>query len=173
MSTETGQVDAVFWDGKIFVPGGTVEFMVNTDELSIYDIDGDTWNTGDDVPYTGGLEGYAVEIMDGEMYMLGGFDMPGQIWWTGVSVYDPSTDTWSPLAGTMNHGGWGLSAWAYDGEVFAAGETIMPISPTRRLPKRTILTAIRGAIPRWRIFPSRASARPTPWWRTTARAFST
>jgi N-acetylneuraminic acid mutarotase len=115
-----GQIDAAYIDGKIYIPGGYAGSGANSDTLHIYDISTDSWSTGADVPFTGGLEGYSVEVYNGKLYMFGGYDYASFGWVSVVYAYDPGTDNWETLA-DMTAGGWEVAVWNYDSKMYAAG----------------------------------------------------
>lgn len=77
--------------------------FVSTDLLQLYDISSNTWHTATPAPFK--VNHPNVAAVAGKLYLLGGLTdgllAPGsQLNWTATaqsSVYDPTTDTWSPL----------------------------------------------------------------------------
>ncbi|MBZ0271421.1 hypothetical protein K8I61_05255 [bacterium] len=117
-----GQIDAEHIDGKIYVPGGYRDIEDNTNTLFVYDVALDSWLTGAPVPHPAGLEGYATAVIQGKLYLLAGYDYENFVQENKIYEYDPPSNTWTLLGGTMDAtGGWEVAAWAGDGRLFAAG----------------------------------------------------
>ncbi|MCB9487845.1 MAG: hypothetical protein H6684_03840 [Deltaproteobacteria bacterium] len=123
MPLALGQIDAGRIGDKIYVPGGTddpdVAGVVKT--LYIYDITDDAWTTGASLPVANGLEGYAVTVIDGILYVLGGYDYEVGSWSRKAYAYDPTKDSWETFPNDMTHGGWELAAWSFGDDLYAAG----------------------------------------------------
>jgi N-acetylneuraminic acid mutarotase len=83
----------VYFDGKIYVFGGTDSIVGYTAYTQIYDIATDSWSSGTPVP-SGVWEGKAGVSDTGQVYLFGG-ERPGSSYSTAVNIYDIATDSWS------------------------------------------------------------------------------
>jgi hypothetical protein len=97
-------------DGVAYLLGTPTETDVAT-----YDFAGDSWSTGTDAPE--GINDYqsAIAVSDGLIYIIGtSTDL------AHCFVYDPSADTWTPLADSPDPRDYHTAA-ALDGKVYVLG----------------------------------------------------
>ena len=85
-------------NGKLYLSGG----RTNPDQVLAntwgYDIGNDVWSTLDqlaDMPMAKNTPGRAV--VQGQLYSIGGTNLPTFDGLTDVSKYDVATNTWSPV----------------------------------------------------------------------------
>ena len=79
----------------------------------------DTWTQRADMPTARATLGTAV--VNGQIYAIGGWtQIPMQVYFSTVEVYDPATDTWMQRA-DMPTARSGLSPVAVDGKIYAIG----------------------------------------------------
>lgn len=106
-TTAVANVGATAWDGKIYVPGGSLANGEMSERLEILDLDSASWRTGSALPH--GLCAYASVAYQDQLYLFGG--------WDGVSYlsqsfrYDPTSDTWetrSPMPAARAFAGAGV-----------------------------------------------------------------
>ncbi len=125
--------------GKIFVAGG---YNTST-SLQIYDVAGDTWTDGPDLPE--GTDNAGAVVQDGKLYVFGGeagsalfvFDIAGNTWSRGAFL--PSvrfSSVVEPLGGQVHlAGGWSfdrnnnVSIDGHDVFDFAAGKVVVSRAP--------------------------------------------
>jgi hypothetical protein len=85
------------YHGKIYVAGGLIDAM---NLLFIYDIAGDTWTSGANLPDP--TAGPNLGAWDGKLYLMGGSRLGGPPYTPipRVDVYDIATNTWTVDGGT-------------------------------------------------------------------------
>jgi len=118
MSTGVYEMGYAYLDGKIYSMGG-YDGTADSKALQIYDIVGNTWSLGEDLPFTNGNYGPGALVVDDKIWCLGG-DHDGDPNYTDVKIYDPATDTWS-TGDSMDTARWMGHYWEADGYVYAAG----------------------------------------------------
>ena len=115
---------AVAYEGKIYVMGAfTDDFPDETPipNIYIYDPVTDTWTEGPEIPADRRRGAAGVVVHNNQFYVVCGIQnghLGGYVTW--LDRYDPSTDTWTPLADAPNardH----FHATVVDGKLYAAG----------------------------------------------------
>ncbi len=122
MPTPRGQAAAAVVDGKIYVIGGAIDGdFTASNMVEIYDPATDSWEVGTDMPAARWSP--AVAAADGKIYVIGGGTgdvMGGWSVYSGVQVYDPTSDSWDTAA-DMPTARCSHSASVLDGLIYAAG----------------------------------------------------
>ena len=116
MPAALGYVQAALLGEKLYVPGGCDAAGVPTTQLAIYDLRLDRWEAGPSLPQA--ECGYALAVMEGHLYLFGGWDGKNPL--AGTWVYDPLGETWSkgsPLSTAASY----ASAQAVEGRIFVIG----------------------------------------------------
>ncbi|MEK4030783.1 kelch repeat-containing protein [Pseudobacillus sp. FSL P4-0506] len=85
--------DAVAFEGKIYVLGGTNSSGTRVD---CYDPSTDTWTQKAPIPAS--VYNHASVVLDGKIYVLGGYTSSSSTIRNSNYCYDISTDTWTTLA---------------------------------------------------------------------------
>ena len=107
-------------NGKIYVIGGGVsepdERVLSTVEE--YDPATDTWTRKADMPTARGWIQPSNSVVDGKIYVIGG-------WYDNITIstveeYDPVTDTWTRKT-DMPSPRWGLATCTVNGKIYAIG----------------------------------------------------
>jgi len=105
-------------DGKIYVIGGaknTTTFVSNVEE---YDPETDTWKQKAEMPTARGV--FSINVVDGKIYAIGGYNMANLGGMTTVEEYDPKTDKWKKKA-RMNNPRYALDSSVVNGKIYAIG----------------------------------------------------
>ena len=92
--TAVANVGAVAIEGRIYVPGGSMDGGRMSDRLEILDPQTETWSEGSPMP--SGVGAYALAAADGQLYLFGGWD--GAAYSARVLRYDPASDAWDVRA---------------------------------------------------------------------------
>jgi N-acetylneuraminic acid mutarotase len=122
------EVAAAAAGGKIYVIGGFAEpslgnlkdFAITT-RVEAYDPATDRWSAKAPLPV--GLHHVGIGVIDGRIYVIGGFSQSLFSVWHPVATvyaYDPSADTWTERRAMANPRG-ALAVAAINGKLFAAG----------------------------------------------------
>ena len=128
-------------DGRIYVIGGFANGNVQLSNVEAYDPATDTWTNLAPLPAPRAGKLSAVTAPDGRIYAIGGINgvttvttvdyalggtvgsvgFPGTQELTAVEAYDPSPDTWSPVAPLATPRGALAAAVGRAGTIFAIG----------------------------------------------------
>ena len=128
MPTKRTEVAAAALDGKIYVVGGfekpnlgnVLNFTI-TRSVEMYDPVTDRWTSKAPMPV--GLHHVGIGVVDGRLYVIGGYSRSGLSVWNPVATvytYDPATDSWTERAPMPTPRG-ALSVTEYDGKLYAIG----------------------------------------------------
>jgi uncharacterized protein (TIGR03437 family) len=109
---------AVFLNGKIYIPGGTIPGTPLTTLHLAYDIASNIWSAQAEVPGPTALYALAADTARGVYYRTGGITLTD--FSTAVKMYDPSTNTWTDLP-PMNTARVDHNAAVIDGKLYVAG----------------------------------------------------
>jgi N-acetylneuraminic acid mutarotase len=129
-------------DGKIYVTGGWGDDIQA--ELFIYDTVADSWITGAPMPY--GRTGHGSAAVGGLIYAVGAV-YAGD---ADLIVYDPSTDSWSPLPGVIPENPHTHAVVAVDGAIYSLGgfsEGLAPGAVLARVDRYDFATGTWIAMP--------------------------
>ncbi len=122
------EVSAAALDGKIYVVGGfsrpsfsnVLDFAISRD-VEVYDPVADAWSTA--MPLPEGRHHAGIAVLDGFLYVIGGFAKSGfSVWHTVNTVYqfDPVTQIWRERAPMPTARG-ALGVAVYQGRLYAIG----------------------------------------------------
>jgi N-acetylneuraminic acid mutarotase len=119
----TGELLGVAINGKLYAAQGLLPGFKPAGFVYQYDPAGDAWTQKKPMPHP--VHHAAVTVMNGKMYLFGGFDLPlsGPPGWNPVSdawEYDPATDGWRALAPMPTARGSGVAA-AVGGKIYVIG----------------------------------------------------
>ena len=128
MPTKRTEVAAVALDGKAYVVGGfekpslgnVLNFAI-TPSVEVYDPATDRWASKAPLPV--GLHHVGIGVIDGRLYVIGGYAKSGFTVWNPVATvyaYDPATDSWNERAPMPTARG-ALSVTEHDGKLYAIG----------------------------------------------------
>jgi N-acetylneuraminic acid mutarotase len=128
MPTKRAEVAAATLDGKIYVVGGfekpsmgnVMNFAI-TPAVEMYDPATDRWTSKTPLPI--GLHHVGIGVVDGQLYIIGGYSKSGLTVWNPVATvyaFDPTTDAWTERAPMPTARG-ALSVTAHDGKLYAIG----------------------------------------------------
>jgi N-acetylneuraminic acid mutarotase len=128
MPTKRTEVAAAALDGKIYVVGGfekpSLGNMLNfaiTPSVEMYDPVTDRWTPKAPMPV--GLHHVGTGVVDGRLYVVGGYSRSGFSVWNQVATvyaYDPATDSWTERAPMPTARG-ALSVTEHEGKLYAIG----------------------------------------------------
>jgi uncharacterized protein (TIGR03437 family) len=112
--------EAVYLNGRIFVPGGfTSASTTPAQQHYVYDIAGNSWSLAAAVPAAAYFYALAADEARGVYYLTGGSNNLGGAVAT-VRAYNPQTDTWSELP-PMTTARYGHEAAMIEGRLYVAG----------------------------------------------------
>ncbi|MBX3629871.1 MAG: galactose oxidase [Nitrosomonas sp.] len=122
------EVAAAALDGKIYVVGGfsrpsfsnVLDFAISRD-IEVYDPAADAWSTTTPLPE--GRHHAGIAVLDGFLYVVGGFAKSGFSVWRAVNTvyqFDPATQIWRERAPMPTARG-ALGVAAYQGRLYAIG----------------------------------------------------
>ena len=128
MPTKRTEVAAAALDGKIYVVGGfekpslanVLNFAI-TRSVEMYDPATDRWTSK--VPLPVGLHHVGIDVVDGRLYVIGGYAQSAFSVWKPVAtvyVYDPAADSWTERAPMPTARG-ALSVTEHNGKLYAIG----------------------------------------------------
>lgn len=128
MPMKRTEVAAVAVDGKIYVVGGfekpslgnVLNFAI-TPSVEVYDSATDQWTSKAPLPV--GLHHVGIGVVDGRLYVIGGYAKSGFTVWNPVATvyaYDPATDSWTERAPMPTARG-ALSVTEHEGKLYAIG----------------------------------------------------
>jgi N-acetylneuraminic acid mutarotase len=128
MPTKRTEVAAAALDGKIYVVGGfekpnlgnVLNFTI-TRPVEMYDPVTDRWTSK--APMPAGLHHVGIGVVDGRLYIIGGYSRSGLSVWNPVATvytYDPATDSWIERAPMPTPRG-ALSVAEHEGKLYAIG----------------------------------------------------
>ncbi|KAI0403232.1 hypothetical protein F4802DRAFT_617016 [Xylaria palmicola] len=167
------------WDELATVPSGTIrehttvtlslsEIVVvggvvgpnTTDQIQIYNIPNNTWSKGPPMPKA--LNHPNAAVVDGKLYVLGGFADAQDVPWRAISfaaVWDPKHgNTWIPLPTLPAAEAKGASAvGTYNGTIYIAGGKAGSAQKSM-----TGVAAFNTATLQWVTLPEAARAIPGP-----------
>ncbi|MCS6839955.1 MAG: kelch repeat-containing protein [Roseiflexaceae bacterium] len=89
--TAVTDVQAVVVGDRLYVPGGRLASGAISDSLEAYEPRRDRWITLASLP--GPRSGYALAVVEGKIYLFGGWD--GRLYRADVWQYNPDTNTWT------------------------------------------------------------------------------
>ncbi|MCB1155178.1 hypothetical protein KDL45_16085 [bacterium] len=128
MPERLGNIDAVLFSGKIYIPGGFQEAnsqsLLWSSTLHIYDIANDEWMTGAESPSGPSdlrLFPYQMALVDDVFYLTGDHDDGDEVY-----AYDIPNDKWS-LHSVLDLPRLSAHLWAADGKLYLAGGNVLPI----------------------------------------------
>jgi N-acetylneuraminic acid mutarotase len=129
MASYTGIAGVV--NGIIYIAAGS------SGDVEAYDPATDTWTTKAAMPVSGFVNGAAAGVVNGILYVVGGYNATGAV--SSVEAYDPVSDTWtsgSPmLSPRLRFGAGVINGILYavgggpDNPVLATNEAFTPSSP--------------------------------------------
>jgi subtilisin family serine protease len=109
---------AVYFKGKLYNMGGFLsDLSTVSDTTRIYDIGTNTWTTGEPIPATLGAP--ATMLLDGIIYVAGGYDGEGDV--DTLYAYDIASDTWTTDLARMPQALHAPGFGAIDGKLYVAG----------------------------------------------------
>lgn len=128
MPTKRTEVAAATLDGKIYVVGGfekpsmgnVMNFAI-TPSVEMYDPAADRWTSKTPLPI--GLHHVGIGVVDGRLYIVGGYSKSGLSVWSPVATvyaFDPTTESWTERAPMPTARG-ALSVTEHDGKLYAIG----------------------------------------------------
>jgi len=128
MPTKRTEVAVAALDGKIYVVGGfekpslgnVLNFAI-TPSVEMYDAVTDRWTSKAPLPV--GLHHVGIGVVDGRLYVIGGYTKSGFTVWNPVAtvyVYDSATDSWTERAPMPSARG-ALSVTEHEGKLYAIG----------------------------------------------------
>jgi uncharacterized protein (TIGR03437 family) len=115
-----GNARAVFLNGKIYIPGGTIPGPVITPLHLAYDIAANTWSTQAEAPDSTALYAVAADSARGVYYQTGGITLTA--FSAAAKMYNPSTNSWTVLP-PMNSARVLHNAAVIEGKLYVAGGT--------------------------------------------------
>lgn len=128
MATKRTEVAAAALGGKIYVVGGfekpslgNVMSFAITWSVEVYDPTTDRWTSKAPLPV--GLHHVGIGVVDGRLYVIGGYGKSGLSVWNPVATvyaYDPATDSWIERVSMPTARG-ALSVTEHDGKLYAIG----------------------------------------------------
>ncbi len=128
MPTKRTEVAAAAMDGKIYAVGGfekpslgNVMSLAITPSVEVYDPATDRWTSK--VPLPVGLHHVGIGVVNGRLYVIGGYAKSGLSVWDPVATvyaYDPAADSWTERAPMPTARG-ALSVTEYEGKLYAIG----------------------------------------------------
>ena len=128
MPTKRTEVATAALEGKIYVVGGfekpSLSNMMNfaiTPSVEMYDPVTDRWTSKAPMPV--GLHHVGIGVVDGRLYVIGGYSRSGLSVWNPVATvytYDPATDSWTERAPMPTPRG-ALSVAEHEGKLYAIG----------------------------------------------------
>ena len=148
-----------YGDGKVYSIAG-FNGLANVADGFVYDPSAQAWTAIADAPAP--LESPAGAFVDGQVYIVGGWDEAGNAS-SGVYAYDPSSDSWSQKADLPEDIS-AASAAVLDGQLYVVGGcTTGDCAPTSTrctatTPPATAGPPSRTTRRRWRSPPAPASA---------------
>lgn len=126
--TKRTEVAAAAVDGKVYVVGGfekpSLGNLLNltiTPSVEMYDPVANRWTSKAPMPV--GLHHAGIGVVDGRLYVIGGYRQSGFSIWNPVATvyaYDPGTDTWTSRAPMPTARG-ALSVTEHGGKLYAIG----------------------------------------------------
>ena len=128
LPTKRTEVAAAMLEGKIYVVGGfekpgvgnLLNFAI-TPSVEMYDPVTDRWTPKTPMPV--GLHHVGIGVVDGRLYVIGGYSRSGLSVWSPVATvyaYDPVTDTWTGRAPMPTARG-ALAVTEHEGKLYAIG----------------------------------------------------
>jgi hypothetical protein len=114
--TAVANAAALWLDGRVIVPGGTLADGAATNAVEVYDPQADTWSARAPLPFP--LAAYGAAVLGGKLYLFGGWD--GAQNRADTLIYDPASDSW--VSGTaLAEPRAFLAASALNGRIYVAG----------------------------------------------------
>ncbi len=113
-----GNARAVFLNGKIYIPGGTIPGPAITPLHLAYDIAANTWSTQAEVPNPTALYALTEDNARGVYYHTGGITLTAYS--AAFKMYDPSSNAWTDLP-PMNSARVTHNAAVIEGKLYIAG----------------------------------------------------
>lgn len=89
--TAVTDVQSIVVGDRLYVPGGRLASGAISDRMEAYEPRRDRWITL--APLPGPRSGYALAVVEGKIYMFGGWD--GRSYRADVWQYNPDSDTWT------------------------------------------------------------------------------
>ena len=111
--------EAVFLNGKIYLPGGFTSASSLSQSHFVFDVTANTWSNAADVPAGLFLYALAADGARGVYYLTGGNNNIGGAVAT-VRAYNPATNAWSDLP-PMSRARYGHEAAMIDGKLYVVG----------------------------------------------------
>ena len=105
MSTAMSLMATAVVNDNIYVMGGQNATSCNT-TVQVYNTTSDTWSSASPMPGCR-YEGDGAGVVNGKIYVPGGWNIPDALPETNLYIYDPSTDNWtsgSPMPGRSANG---------------------------------------------------------------------
>lgn len=116
---EIGWMPAVELNNKVFVIGG-LDMDVNTsNKMFVYDPATDTWDDTK-APMSIPRNGHTANVVDGKIYVIGGFESASGNAVNHMEAYDPIADTWETLSTLPQKTGAHASA-VVNGKIYIIG----------------------------------------------------
>jgi N-acetylneuraminic acid mutarotase len=87
-------------DGKLYIFGGYDTFDIDLQDMHVYDPLANSWAniTGSTGPSSHGGLGQGSGVIDGKIYLFGGYDSYGDVQFLqNLHVYDPALNSWSEI----------------------------------------------------------------------------
>ena len=120
MPTARHSLSTAVVDGIIYAIGGSDRTFLGFSTVEAYNPTTNTWTTGTEMPTGGGLGLPSGGIIDGKIYVIGGFENDSFVPIATVRIYDSATDTWT--TGTDMPTARGVfSTSVVDGQIYAIG----------------------------------------------------
>ena len=116
MPVALGYIQAGLLGEKLYVPGGCTAAGAPTNQLEIYDPRLDQWSAGPPLPQA--ECGYALAVMEGHLYLFGGWD--GKAVLAETWIYDPQAGRWSKGSPMPDPAAY-AAAQAIEGQIYVIG----------------------------------------------------
>lgn len=120
MPTARSGLRCVAVGGKIYAMGGAIAEGISIVTLSTveeYDPSTDTWRTRASMPIN--RSDFAIGAVGGQIYVMAGFSSNGNA--QTVHAYNPATNTWTTINGSMPSGRSNVSASTLNGIIYVFG----------------------------------------------------
>ena len=119
MPKEMGWMPAVELNNKVYVIGGLDMDVNTTNKIFVYDPATDTWDDTK-APMSLPRNGHTANVIDGKIYVIGGFESAQGNAVNHMEAYDPVTDTWETLSALPQKTGAHASA-VVNGKIYIMG----------------------------------------------------
>lgn len=117
----------VLLNGKVLVIGGQQDILTALASAEIYDPATNTWQAAASMS-TARVRHSATLLPNGKVLVIGGYDPAGSItFWQTAELYDPTTDTWTPMTTQLSQ-----PRGQHGAELLPGGNTVLLIGGVNR-----------------------------------------